>query len=343
MHSTHNQFMQRCLSLAQKGLGYTYPNPMVGAVVVCDGKIIGEGWHRKAGTPHAEVHALKGLSNEILTTATLYVNLEPCAHFGKTPPCCDLVISKGIKKVVVGARDPNPDVAGKGIRAMQEAGIEVIVGVLEEECMLLNKRFYCFHTKKRPYIILKWAQSKDGFIAPEKDKKGKVHWISDLHSQQLAHRWRAEEHAILVGRNTITQDNPKLTTRKWAGINPIRLIIDPKAKINADAAVLNKDADTIIFNTLKNEQSSNVHWELVDGTNILHDLLESCTQKGIQSILIEGGATTLSHFIEKKLWDECRIVTSQEVLKKGVEAPKMPSGFNIKNTVVRDTLQIIAK
>lgn len=334
--------MQRCLDLAQKGLGNTYPNPLVGAVVVRNGEIIGEGWHKKAGTQHAEVHALKGLSDEELTEATLYVNLEPCSHYGKTPPCCDLVISRGIKKVVVGTMDPNPKVSGRGIRAMEAAGIAVTVGVLEDECLLLNKRFYCFHTKKRPYIILKWAQSADGFIAPEKDKKGDVFWISDTHSQQLAHRWRAEENAILVGQNTIAQDNPKLTTRKWEGNHPIRLVIDPSNKIAKNAAVLNKEAETIVFNTQKKEKRNNIYWGKVGTANILGDILEICVEKNIQSILVEGGTTTIMHFLNQNLWDECRIIQSNLNLNSGVKAPRKPVGISNEKVLVGDTLQIIS-
>lgn len=340
MHSLHNTFMKRCLSLAQKGLGNTYPNPMVGAVVVSEGKIIGEGWHKEAGTSHAEVIALEGIDKKQLAKATLYVNLEPCSHFGKTPPCCDLVISKGIKKVVVGAKDPNPKVAGKGIAAMQKAGIEVIVGIMEDACKTLNKRFYCFHNKKRPYIILKWAESADGFIAPEKQNKGEVRWISDAYSQQLAHKWRAEEQAILVGRNTIKQDNPLLTTRKWAGKNPIRLVIDPNAKSELNAAVFNDDATTILVNVHKEETSNNVTWQKVNADNILKATLEKAYQNNIQSILVEGGAITLSHFLSQKLWDECRIISSPDPLKKGVNAPKKPKGKSIEKKLVRDTLQV---
>lgn len=335
--------MQRCLDLAQKGFGNTYPNPLVGAVVVRNGKIIGEGWHKKAGTPHAEVHALTGLSDDELASATLYVNLEPCSHYGKTPPCCDLVISRGIKKVVVGAMDPNPKVSGRGIRAMEAAGIAVTVGVLEEECLHLNKRFYCLHTKKRPYIILKWAQSTDGFIAPENDKIGDVFWISDIHSQQFAHRWRAEEHAILVGQNTITQDNPKLTTRQWAGNQPIRLVIDPKNKIAKDAAVLNEEAKTIVFNTQKKEQYQNVCWEKVETANILGDILEKCVAKSIQSILVEGGTTTIMHFLNENLWDECRIIQSKLNLNSGVKAPRKPVGTSKEKVLVGDNLQIVSR
>ena len=335
--------MQRCLVLAQKGFGNTYPNPMVGAVVVKEGAVIAEGWHQKAGTPHAEVHALAKLSPKELEGTTLYVNLEPCSHHGKTPPCCDLVIAKGIKKVVVGAKDPNPKVAGNGIKALQEAGIEVVVGVLEDACIELNKRFYCFHIQKRPYIILKWAQSADGYMAPKNDVKGSVSWISDAHSQQLAHRWRAEEHAILVGRKTVEADNPQLTTRKWSGSNPIRLILDPNLKIDYSAAVFNNSAQTIIFNELVAEVKEHLVWEKIEKGNMLESLLQRATLLGIQSILVEGGAITLNHFLSAKLWDECRVFYSPKNLNGGITGPIAPDGKMEEKQVVRDFLQIIEK
>ncbi|MDA0888422.1 MAG: bifunctional diaminohydroxyphosphoribosylaminopyrimidine deaminase/5-amino-6-(5-phosphoribosylamino)uracil reductase RibD [Bacteroidetes bacterium] len=343
MHNKHNIFMQRCLTLAKKGLGYTYPNPMVGAVVVSDGNIISEGWHQKSGTAHAEVHALATLHQSDLKKATLYVNLEPCAHHGKTPPCCDLVIAKGIKKVIVGAQDPNPKVAGKGIKAMREAGIEVIVGVLQDACIELNKRFYCYHTQKRPYIILKWAQSADGFIAPMNDVKGKVTWISDIHSQQLAHRWRAEEHAILVGRKTVEADNPELTTRKWIGTNPIRLVFDPQLKIKENTNILNTRAKTIIFNEVLTKKEDNVAWEKIDGDNTLMSMLKMAHEHSIQSILVEGGAMTLHHFLKTNLWDECRVILSEKILNGGVQAPTIPKGKKEEKRIVGDRLHIIKR
>ncbi len=333
--------MKRCLSLAQKGLGGTYPNPMVGAVVVNNGIIVGEGWHKKAGTAHAEVNALKGIEDTALNTSTLYVNLEPCSHHGKTPPCCDLVIAKGIKKVVVGALDPNPLVAGNGIKALQNAGIEVIVGVLEDSCKELNKRFYCFHTKKRPYIILKWAQSLDGFIAPTNDVQGAVSWISDSHSRQLAHKWRAEEHAILVGRKTVEYDNPQLTTRKWKGKNPMRLLIDPKLKTDPQAAIYNGAAPTIVYNTLKTESIGAIQKVKIDGNNVIREVLQSAVEKGIQSILVEGGAATIVHFLRHNLWDECRIITSTKKWNGGIRAPQKPDGKIIEKKLVNDTLTLI--
>ena len=333
--------MRRCLALAQNARGNTYPNPMVGAVFVRNGSIIGEGWHHKAGEPHAEVHALKNVKPADLAQGTLYVNLEPCAHTGKTPPCCNLIISKGVKRVVVGAIDPNPKTAGKGIKAMEDAGIEVIRGVLEDDCKELNKRFYCYHTNKRPYIILKWAQSADGFMAPKDDVEGSVFWISDTHSQQLVHRWRSEEHAILVGRNTVELDNPQLTTRKWEGKNPIRLIIDPNNAISKDAAVLNSESKTVLFNYSKRIKEKNLVWEVVDEKEPLQSILEKCHGMKIQSILVEGGQRTLSTFLDENIWDECRIITATKTLVKGLEAPKKPRGISVEKKIVGDSLQII--
>jgi diaminohydroxyphosphoribosylaminopyrimidine deaminase/5-amino-6-(5-phosphoribosylamino)uracil reductase len=333
--------MRRCLVLAQKSFGHTYPNPMVGAVVVKEGKIIGEGWHQKAGTAHAEVNALAKLSTKALIGATLYVNLEPCSHHGKTPPCCDLVLAKGIKKVVIGASDPNPKVAGRGIAALKAAGVEVISGVLKEACMELNKRFYYFHTKKRPYIILKWAQTDDGYIAPEDSNKGKVFWISDADSQQLAHRWRAEEQAILVGRKTVDDDNPLLTTRKWNGNNPIRLIIDPNNSLKENAQVLNRDAKTVVFNNSLNKMEGNLSWVAVSTKDPLKGMLDWCFDNEIQSIMVEGGATTLKGFLTSNLWNECRVIEAKKRIEKGTKAPPKPKGKKTSKKIVGDVLHII--
>ena len=333
--------MDRCLFLAQKGIGTTYPNPLVGAVVVVENKIIAEGWHQKAGTAHAEVHALKQINDATAKKATLYVNLEPCAHHGKTPPCSALVIARGIKKVVVGAVDPNPKVAGKGIAALRQAGIEVVVGVQEDACLELNKRFYWFHQHKRPYIILKWAESKDGFIAPEGQEKGSVFWISDSHSQQLAHRWRAEEHAILVGRKTAEQDNPMLTTRLWEGTNPIRILIDPENKIPNEAKCKNDAAPTLVFNCLVQKTEKNVSWVKVRKNTLLKDIMLRTYELGIQSILVEGGTQTIEAFMQQQLWNECRVIVGQKKLGKGIKAPVKPDGEKTEKMIVGDSLQLI--
>ena len=223
----HEKYIKRCIELAKNGLGATYPNPLVGSVIVYKNKIIGEGWHQKAGAPHAEVNAINSVKDEsLLNKSTIYVSLEPCSHFGKTPPCSDLIIAKGIKKVIIGTVDPFAEVAGRGIKKLMEAGCEVQVGILEKECQDLNKRFFTFHQKKRPYIILKWAQTTDGFIAPKVQEKREPVWITNQYSKQLVHKWRSEEQAILVGTNTAIADNPKLNTRLWNGKNPVRVVID---------------------------------------------------------------------------------------------------------------------
>src|SRR5690554_546144 len=237
--------MSRCIQLAKNGLGATYPNPLVGSVIVHKDRIIGEGWHQMAGQPHAEVNALKSVADqELLKEATIYVNLEPCSHYGKTPPCSDLIIIKGIKRVVIGSSDPNPEVAGRGIKKLRDADCEVILGVRKEECDDLNKRFFTFHNKKRPYIFLKWAQTPDGFIAPEKKTRTTTNpvWITNEYSRQLVHKMRSEEMAILVGTNTVMEDNPSLTVREWAGKNPIRVVIDRTLKLPPNAAVFDGSA-----------------------------------------------------------------------------------------------------
>ena len=230
--------MLRCLQLAKNGLGSTYPNPMVGSVIVYEDRIIGEGWHQQAGQPHAEVNAVNSVNDQsLLDKATIYVSLEPCSHFGKTPPCSDLIIAKGIKKVVIGTVDPFAEVAGRGIKKLIDAGCEVLVGVLEQECQQLNKRFFTFHQKKRPYIILKWAESLDGFIAPEAKSRSSREpvWITNSYSKQLVHKWRAEEQSILVGTKTVEADNPSLTTRDWSGKSPTRIVLDRELKISEES------------------------------------------------------------------------------------------------------------
>ena len=230
---THEIFMQRCIELAKNGLGTTYPNPMVGSVVVHQNKIIGEGWHKKAGEFHAEVNAIASVKNKgLLLESTIYVSLEPCAHFGKTPPCCDLILAQNIPNIVIGTLDPFEKVAGKSIEKLQKAGKNVITGILETACKDLNKRFFAFHQKKRPYIILKWAESADGFVAPLQKETQKPVWLSNPYSRQLVHKWRSEEQVILVGTNTVLSDNPKLNTRDWEGKNPTRIVIDRIHKID---------------------------------------------------------------------------------------------------------------
>ena len=262
----NEKYIRRCIELARNGLGTTYPNPLVGSVIVYDGKIIGEGWHKKSGESHAEVNAVKAVKDKsLLKKATIYVSLEPCSHFGKTPPCCDLIIKNNIPNVVIGTVDPNVKVAGNGIKKLIEAGIHVTVGVLEEECNALNKRFFTFHKKKRPFIVLKWAESQDGFIAPTEKLEKKPVWITNQYSRQLVHKWRTEEQAILVGTQTAIDDNPKLNARDWSGKNPIRLVIDQNNRIEKNNHIFDNQAVTIVFSksidTIKKE---NTIFEILD-------------------------------------------------------------------------------
>ncbi|RZS92620.1 bifunctional diaminohydroxyphosphoribosylaminopyrimidine deaminase/5-amino-6-(5-phosphoribosylamino)uracil reductase RibD [Aquimarina brevivitae] len=338
--------MKRCIELARLGLGSTYPNPMVGSVIVYDNKIIGEGWHDKSGNPHAEVNAINAVDDKkLLKKATIYVSLEPCSHYGKTPPCSDLIIEKGIKKVVIGTVDPNKQVAGKGIQKLLNAGCKVVVGVEEDACLEINKRFFTYHQKKRPFIILKWAESIDGFIAPnQKDERAPV-WISNLYSRQLTHKWRTEEQAILVGGNTVLADNPSLTSRTWQGNNPLRVVIGSKAKLPEGSAVLNTEATTLIFSTddaINIDQLANHEIiSLNPNENTIKQVLSHLYDKHIQSLIIEGGLHTLSQFINQNLWDEARIFIGSKMLLSGVKAPNIKGKVKQEKPVLNDTLKIL--
>ena len=336
--------MSRCIQLAKNGLGTTYPNPLVGSVIVHDGKIIGEGWHYKAGLPHAEVNAIKSVvSPELLKEATIYVSLEPCSHFGKTPPCADLIIENEIKKVVVGSLDPNPKVAGRGIKKLMDAGCEVIVGVMEEECNELNKRFFTFHQKKRPYIFLKWAQTADGFIAPKENLRieTKPVWITNEFSRQLVHKMRAEEQAILAGTNTVLQDNPSLTVREWAGENPMRIVIDRSLKLSQDFSVFDESSNTIIFNEKETITSENLYFQKIDfSEKIPQQICTSLFQRNVQSVIIEGGAKTLQTFIDANLWDETWVFNGKSNFEEGIKAPTFKGVFISEEKIKDDTLRI---
>jgi diaminohydroxyphosphoribosylaminopyrimidine deaminase/5-amino-6-(5-phosphoribosylamino)uracil reductase len=324
MMNTHEFYINRCLQLAKNGLGTTYPNPLVGSVIVYDGKIIGEGWHRKAGEAHAEVHAINSVKDKsLLAKATIYVSLEPCSHFGKTPPCCDLIIQHKIPKVVVGTVDPNNKVAGTGIKRLIENGCHVTVGILETECNELNKRFFTFHNKKRPYIILKWAESKDGFIAPLAKEKQEPVWISNPFSRQLVHQWRSQEQAILVGTQTVLEDNPKLDVRDWTGNNPIRIVLDCNGKINQHYFVKDKKTKTIIITEQENlSADENLIYESITfDKQLTKKIIDISYKHGIQSIIIEGGRQTLQTFIADSLWDEARVFIGNVFLNDGIKAP----------------------
>jgi len=313
-------FMQRCIELASKAMGYASPNPMVGSVIIYNNKIIGEGYHEKYGSHHAEVNAINSVKDKsLLSKSTLFVNLEPCAHFGKTPPCSDLIIQYKIPAVVIGCVDTFSEVSGKGIERMKNVGIDVKVGVLENESRELNKRFFTFHENKRPYIILKWAESKDGFIAPKNQTK--PFWMTSIESKKLVQEWRAEEDAILVGRITAEKDNPSLTVREVDGSNPIRIVIDKDLKVSADFNLFNNDAKTIIFNQIKSEKNNSNNYIKIKFNNLIKSILKELHKQNIQSIIIEGGTKTLQSFIDKNLWDEARIFTTDKTLNNGVKSP----------------------
>lgn len=340
---THQKYIRRCIELAKKGLGRTYPNPMVGSVVVFNGKIIGEGWHQKAGDAHAEVNAINSVSDKsLLKKSVIYVGLEPCSHFGKTPPCADLIIAHKIPEVVVGCTDPNEKVAGQGIKKLLEAGCKVTVGVLEDECIRLNKRFFTFHQKKRPYIILKWAQTQEGFIAPEKQKTGKPFWITNAHSTQLVHKWRCEEQSILVGTATALKDNPQLNVRLWKGSNPVRVVIDKDLKISKDYFLMDGTTSTIVITqSEKTANEEKIIFEPIDFTkNTVGQICEILYKHNLQSVIVEGGAKTLQAFINAGLWDEARVFTGEKNLKSGIKAPDIRAERCEETTILSDKLMI---
>ena len=342
--NTHEKYMTRCLELAKKGFGKVAPNPMVGCVIVHKGKIIGEGFHEQYGSVHAEVNAINSVKNKkLLKDSTLYVNLEPCSHFGKTPPCADLIIRKNIKYIIIGTIDPNPLVSGRGLQKLISSGCDVKVGVLERECRELNKRFFTFFEKKRPYIILKWAQTKDNFFGIINLKSQ----ISNLKSQQLVHQWRSEEQAIMVGTNTALIDNPKLTVRKVKGNNPIRVVIDKNLKIPSSFHLLDGSVPTIIFTAKKKTSKKNIEFVKIDfKKNILKQITDELYDRKIQSLIVEGGTKLLNSFLEKNLWDEARVFTSTKTLSEitcekegGVEAPKMKSKSIMREKIGNDILE----
>jgi diaminohydroxyphosphoribosylaminopyrimidine deaminase/5-amino-6-(5-phosphoribosylamino)uracil reductase len=317
--------MHRALELASKGLGRVAPNPMVGCVIVHNNQIIAEGYHEQYGSAHAEPNAIKQVSDELLTESTLYVTLEPCSHFGKTPPCADLIISKRIKKVVVGNLDTNPLVSGKGIQKLKDTGVEVEYGVLDKECRALNKRFFTFHEKKRPYVILKWAQTADAFISswPLPDIK-EDNWITGKQSKELVHQWRAQEQAILIGYNTLINDNPFLTTRLTEGKSPIRLVLSRTIDLPTDLNIFNQDAKTVIFNPVKDDIKNNVEFVKIDWNKKAQEVLDYCFKNNISSIIVEGGTNTIYNFMNINAWDEAHVfVNPTKKFEHGISAPEI--------------------
>lgn len=318
----HQHWMKRAISLAERGLGSVSPNPLVGCVIVHEGKIIGEGWHKEYGGPHAEVEAIRSVGNpDLLAESTVYVTLEPCSHFGKTPPCADLLIEKQIPRVVIGHLDPYPLVAGKGLEKLRQAGIQVEVGVLESACRFQNRRFLSRVEQQRPYIILKWAQSADGFIG----KPGEQVWISSPSSKTLVHKWRTEEDAFLVGAGTAAIDNPQLNARHWPGHNPIRAVIDPGHLVPFDAHLLNAKQQTLYF-TFENNPlipaGQHIRQVLIDPNFAEESMMNAMLNEGINSVVVEGGTFTINKLLETGLWDEARIFVSNIKLGYGVAAPQ---------------------
>lgn len=328
-------YIKRCIELARKALGNTYPNPLVGSVIVHNGEIIGEGYHHKAGENHAEINAINSVKNkDLIPESTIYVSLEPCAHYGKTPPCALKIKELGFKKVVIGAMDSHDKVNGKGKKIIQDAGIEAVSGVLEKECIELNKRFFTYHEKKRPYIILKWAESGDSFL----DKDFKPTAVSNSLVNQFVHQLRADEHAILVGTQTALNDNPSLTVRNAEGINPVRILIDFDLKVPASFNIYNNEANTLVLNSVKEGTEGHVQFIRINRDYFLPELMEALYKEQIQSVIIEGGRFTLQEFINANLWDEAMVIKNENLtLKNGTKAPQF-SYTPVKTEVFRDNI-----
>ena len=323
------KYMRRCIELAKNGLCNVAPNPMVGAVIVCDGRIIGEGYHVRCGEAHAEVNAIRSVKDEsLLKRSTIYVSLEPCSHYGKTPPCADLIIEKQIPRIVIGCRDPFSKVAGRGIQKLQNAGREVIVGVLEEECLHLIRRFITFNTLRRPFITLKWAESADRFIDIERIDGNPVLLSSPLTSM-LVHKKRAENTAIMVGRRTALLDNPSLTVRNWYGRNPIRIVLDRNLSLPNDLQIFNGEVPTLVFTEKEHPEEKSVSYITIDfAHNPLNQIMKELYQRNIQSLLVEGGSQLLQSFIDNELWDEAYIEKCPKQLYSGVKAPEISNNFS---------------
>ena len=355
MHiSQHEKYMQRCLQIAKNGIVFTRPNPSVGAVIVLNDEILGEGFTSEYGKNHAEVNAINSVVDKsVLKNATIYVTLEPCSHFGKTPPCADLIVQHQFKNVVIGCVDTNDLVSGKGIERLKKAGINVAVSVLENECKKHHKRFFSVQNNKRPFIILKWAETKNGFVYPELDsgssdneneiqEKNPI-WISNTYSQQLVHKWRSEEHAILVGTNTVIADNPKLNVRSWTGNNPIRIVLDKNLRIPKDANVFDGSAQTIVVTETRNEKQEtieNLIFETIDfSKNLAKQICDVLYKHQIQSVIIEGGTQTLQTFIDENLWDEARVFIGENEFENGIKSPIITGNFVSEENIKGDVLK----
>jgi len=339
VETNENKFMRRCLELATKAEGLTYPNPLVGSVVVCEGKIIGEGYHLRAGEAHAEVNAINSVTDKSkLRSSTLYVNLEPCSHFGKTPPCADFIISNKLPRVIIGTLDTSDKVSGQGIKKLKDSGCEVKSGILENECRSLNKRFFTFHEKKRPYIILKWAQSADGFldIKRSENQRPEPNWISGKPERVLVHKWRATEQTILVGGETMRSDSPKLNVREWKGSDPLKLILSSSGNVDAGSFA---STDNVIVFTHNSGSDIPAAKKVILNKDVPSaiQISDYLYNQGFQSLFVEGGGKVLTHFINEGLWDEARIFTGLEDFSHGVNAP-MITGIQVSKTIFSGSL-----
>ena len=333
-------YMRRALELAALGRGMVSPNPMVGCVIVKDGKIIAEGWHQCYGGAHAEVNAINSVGDKnLLTNSEMYVTLEPCSHFGKTPPCADLIIQYAFKKIYIAVADPNPLVGGKGIQKIQQHGMEVHVGMLKQEATNINNRFFTAIKKKRPYIILKWAQTADGFIA-RSDYSSQ--WISNALSRKMVHQWRAEEDALIVGTHTVLYDNPALTLRDWSGTPPLRIAIDLQLQMPTTAKLMDQSAPTLIYNKIKSEVSENLTLvKLPAEADVLQSIMSDMYERRIQSLIVEGGSKLLNSFIAQNQWDEARIFINPQIFGNGIKAPEI-NGIEVQNCMIKeDRLKIL--
>lgn len=321
-------FMQRCLELAQRGRGMVAPNPMVGSVLVNENRIIGEGFHQQYGKAHAEVNCIQSVATadqDLIQASTLYVSLEPCAHFGKTPPCADLIIQHKIPKVIIACNDSFDQVNGKGIEKLKAAGVDVQIGLLQKQAVELNKRFFTYHEQRRPYIILKWAETANGIMGRVSNERL---MISGSFTQMLVHQWRNEEHAILVGTNTVLKDNPQLTDRYFNKRQPIRIILDRELKVTDDYHVMNAASITYVMNQKINQVKENIHWIKIDDWS-LENLLKKWHELHIQSILVEGGYKLLQSFLDENIWDELRVIQNNQVVDilDPIASPKIPKAF----------------
>lgn len=331
-----HRFMQQALELAQRGIGRVSPNPLVGAVIVADGEVIGRGWHQQYGEAHAEVNAIADVADQgLLSGATMYVTLEPCSHWGKTPPCCDLIIRKGLAKVVVGCVDPYHEVCGGGIERMRAAGIDVRIGIMESECREMNRRFFTVQTHGRPYVILKWAQSIDGYIDIKRDTSLPPAWMTGDECRKLVHEWRAVEDAIMVGRRTVVMDNPSLTVRHAEGRNPLRVTMDRNLVLDSTYTIFDKEAQTLLLTDRVNlnraiEKFGDIATLSINGLNyerpIIEQVLSTLTARRVQSLIVEGGTELLQSFIDTNLWDEARVFTSPHCISDLYPSVALPQG-----------------